>query len=143
MSKIIVLKKGLVTFIVTFAAVASVALSAIITSVSVQTRSTAMMTVVIDPGHGGIDGGVTGVATGALESELNLAVAKLLRDDFRAAGFRVVMTRSTSAGLYGNAQGSLKRADMQNRKKIIEKAEPDLVLSIHMNKFELQSRRGA
>lgn len=110
---------------------------------TVLAKSSARFTVVIDAGHGGIDGGVTGVKTGAVESELNLAVAKLLRDDFQTAGFRVVMTRTTSAGLYGSARTSLKKTDMKNRRKIIEKADPDLVISVHMNNYALPSRRGA
>ena len=100
-------------------------------------------TVVIDAGHGGIDGGVTGATTGIAESELNLSVAKFLKEDFAAAGFKVVMTRTSSAALYGYLGGSLKKRDMQNRKRVIEKASPDLVISIHMNKCPIPSRRGA
>lgn len=100
-------------------------------------------TVVIDAGHGGIDGGVSGVSTGVKESDLNLAYAKSLKKYFLSSGFDVIMTRSTSAGLYGRATSSLKKTDMKNRKRIIEKAAPDLVISIHMNKYPLSSRRGA
>ena len=53
------------------------------------------LTVVLDAGHGGIDGGVTGVNTGVKESELNLLIVKKLRDylfgcgALRAGYFRV------------------------------------------------------
>ena len=101
------------------------------------------MTVVIDAGHGGIDGGVTGRTTGAVESELNLLVAKLLKEDFEAAGFNVVMTRTTSAGLYKTSYSSLKKTDMLNRKRIIEDAGASAVISVHMNECPYPSRRGA
>ncbi|WP_053364192.1 SH3 domain-containing protein [Bacillus sp. FJAT-27251] len=50
-------------------------------------------TVVIDPGHGGRDGGTVG-ARGTLEKNLNLATARLLYDKLKAAGTNVVMTRN-------------------------------------------------
>ena len=57
--------------------------------------------VVIDAGHGGIDGGVTGVNTGVKESDINLEVAKALKEKLEAGGMTVVMTRTTPASLYG------------------------------------------
>ncbi len=99
--------------------------------------------VVIDVGHGGIDSGVIGSKTGVKESELNLAVAKKLASVLREAGINAVLTRETSAGLYGSATGNLKKKEMQKRKEIILKEKPNLVVSIHMNKFSLSTRRGA
>jgi len=102
------------------------------------------MTVVIDAGHGGRDGGVTGVNTGIRESELNLAIARSLRHFFVLHGYNVVMTRESQAGLYGNApQGHRKAADFERRREIIERTSPDLVISIHLNSFPLPSVRGA
>ena len=97
--------------------------------------------IVLDAGHGGIDGGVTGVRTGVKESELNLKVVKKLEKYLTDAG--VILTRSSEAGLYGVANSSLKRKDMEKRKSIIEKAKPTLVISIHMNQYSLSTRRGA
>lgn len=99
--------------------------------------------VVLDAGHGGIDGGVSGVLTGVKESELNLKVVKKLENCFVSAGIDVVLTRSTDAGLYGVATKNLKKKDMQKRKEIIEKANPALVISVHMNKYGVSGRRGA
>ncbi len=102
------------------------------------------LTVVIDAGHGGIDGGVSGVKTGVTESELNLSVAFCLQECFKSAGVKTVLTRTDENGLYGVYNDyTFKRRDMENRRKIIEKAKPDLVISIHMNKFSTASRRGA
>ncbi len=99
--------------------------------------------IVLDAGHGGVDGGVSGVNTNVKESELNLKVVKKLENYLVGAGMNVVLTRSTDAGLYGIASGNLKRKDMEKRKQIINNAEPHLVVSIHMNKFSLSERRGA
>lgn len=99
--------------------------------------------IVLDAGHGGVDGGVSGVNTGVKESELNLIITKKLEKKLLEAGFSVVLTRKTDAGLYGLATENLKRKDMQKRQEIINKERPNLVLSIHLNKFSVSTRRGA
>ncbi len=99
--------------------------------------------IVLDAGHGGIDAGVCGVNTKVKESELNLSVVKKLENYLVGAGFSVVLTRSSDAGLYGMATGGFKKKDMLKRKEIIEAAKPTLVVSVHMNKYSLSSRRGA
>ena len=101
------------------------------------------ITVVLDAGHGGIDGGVVGVKTGVKESELNLKIVKKLENYLREGGINSVLTRKTEAGLYGVAVKNLKRRDMEKRKEIILKARPALVVSVHLNKFSVSSRRGA
>ena len=99
-------------------------------------------TVVIDPGHGGIDGGVVG-AGGDRKSTRNLAMSKELAQFLTDAGFRVVLTREDENGLYDEDDVNKKRADMEKRKDIIVKTNPDFVISIHANKFPGDSRRGA
>ena len=99
--------------------------------------------VVLDAGHGGIDGGVCGSTTGIKESELNLSLVMKLKGYLTNAGMHVVLTRSTSAGLYGVANSNLKSKDMKKRKEIINNAKPNLVVSIHMNNYSLTTRRGA
>lgn len=99
--------------------------------------------IVIDAGHGGIDAGVSGVNSGVKESDLNLILSKKLSKILADAGFSTVLTRKTEAGLYGIASGNLKRKDMQKRKEIILEERPNVVISIHLNKFSLSTRRGA
>ena len=100
------------------------------------------LTVVIDAGHGGIDGGVTGVKTGMAESDINLAVSRYLGQELEEAGFQVVQTRLTEAGLYGTAAPGYKKRDMQKRSEIIASAAPALVISVHQNFFSSSARRG-
>ena len=97
-------------------------------------------TVVIDAGHGGADPGVTGVKTGVKESDLNLKTALVLGDIFTSAGYKAVQTRY---GEESTAEGAFdKTADMAARRETIRRAEPEAVISIHMNKYEGPSRRG-
>jgi N-acetylmuramoyl-L-alanine amidase len=88
-------------------------------------------TVVIDAGHGGLDGGAVGRQTGVREDGLNLVVAKKLKALFEKNGIKVVMTRQNEKSL-----GTTKQADMAKRREIIESAGADIVISIHMNKFK-------
>ena len=98
--------------------------------------------IVIDAGHGGIDAGVHGVATGAKESDINLAIAKKLKGYFSGAGFKVVMTRTDNGGLYGLSTSGFKMRDMKKRKQIIEDSKADMVISVHQNSCPVPSRRG-
>ncbi len=101
------------------------------------------LTIVIDAGHGGVDGGVTGTVTGEKESDINLAVSRMLRTKFEEAGFCVVETRPTQSGLYGLATAGFKKRDMNRRAEIIKKSAPCAVISVHQNFFSRTDRRGA
>ncbi len=101
------------------------------------------LTVVLDAGHGGIDGGVVGTVSRTRESDINLAISRLLQRELEDAGFYVVQTRPTEAGLYGAATPGYKRRDMQKRAEIITKSAPAAVVSIHQNFFSQSARRGA
>ena len=90
------------------------------------------ITVVLDAGHGGIDNGVSGKYTGALESDLNLAITKKVKNNLIKAGINVVLTRESSNGLYGLATKNRKRKDMLKRKEIIEGISPKLVVSLQI-----------
>ena len=54
------------------------------------------LTVVIDAGHGGVDGGVVGKTSGRKESDINLSISRYLQEEFEEAGFLVVQTRPTA-----------------------------------------------
>ncbi len=105
--------------------------------------NTQRLTIVIDAGHGGIDGGVVGRVSGVKESDINLSISRCLQKEFEQAGFRVVQTRPTEAGLYGTATAGYKKRDMQKRAEIIQENAPALVISVHQNFFSMTSRRGA
>ncbi|MDE6356316.1 MAG: N-acetylmuramoyl-L-alanine amidase [Clostridia bacterium] len=129
-----------------FFAAAVVAVGAIIGltcgSAASAVSSASEKVIVIDAGHGGVDAGVLGVKTGKKESDINLAIAKQLKGYFADAGFTVVMTRKTNAGLYGSASQGFKMRDMKKRKEIIVNSKADMVISIHQNFCPIPSRRG-
>lgn len=94
-------------------------------------------TVVLDAGHGGPDGGAVGVKTGVKEAGLNLKVTLYVRDELVKRGVNVVLTRSDD-----NALDDTKHKDMAKRKRIMNSANADAVVSIHMNKFKDSSVSG-
>ena len=98
--------------------------------------------IVVDAGHGGRDGGSVGV-NGTIEKDINLEYALLLEKKLVAAGYTVVLTRKTGDGLYSNFAKNKKISDMTARMEIIKKANPNLVISIHMNSFSDSSVKGA
>lgn len=104
----------------------------------VAAASATALTVVVDAGHGGMDGGAVGTDTGVAEAGLNLAVASLLKEALEAEGMAVVMTRES-----GEALADTKRGDMEARRRILRRPDVDLVVSIHMNKFTDRSVSGA
>ena len=95
--------------------------------------------IAIDAGHGGYDGGVTGVNSGVSEATVNLAVATLLKGYFESDGYRVVMTRTKDQAL---TSSSKKQEDMKARISLINRASPQLLLSLHVNYYPSSSRRG-
>ena len=78
--------------------------------------------VVIDPGHGGEDGGAQGVSK-MREKDINLAIAKKLEKMLTLSGFHVIMTRER------------KVSDLHNRLGLIEEQDDCIFLSIHQNHF--------
>lgn len=100
-------------------------------------------TIVIDAGHGGIDGGAVGKVTGVDESHINLEYAQTLKVLCENFGIGVTMTRSDMNGLYDVTASNKKRSDMERRRQIIESSNADLVVSIHMNSYPLPSAHGA
>lgn len=100
------------------------------------------MRIVLDAGHGGIDGGVVGVTTKMKESDLNLAITYKLKSELEDLGFEVILTRKTEAGLYDAATKGFKRQDMEKRREIICEQTPGMVLSIHQNFYSSRSARG-
>ena len=95
-------------------------------------------TIIIDPGHGGFDGGAES-DSGTAEKDINLAIGLELRELLEEEGFRVIMTRETDTALgesESTAIRSKKTADLLARKKLIDRKEPLLTVSIHLNSFK-------
>ena len=115
----------------------------VVASSKMITHDSPSYTIVIDPGHGGVDPGSIGYKTKVKESEINLAVSLLLQKKLESFGAKVVMTRETSSGLYGLSTVNYKKRDMQKRKDIIKATNPNIVVSVHMNSYVRHNLRGA
>lgn len=101
--------------------------------------------IVLDPGHGGPDGGAVGKGN-VLEKEIALAISLQLRDYLQQAGALVIMTRETDQDLAGrDVQGLSRRKtdDLYKRLSIINESNGDLFLSVHLNVIPSPRWRGA
>lgn len=98
--------------------------------------------VVIDAGHGGIDPGKIGV-NGALEKDINLEIAFMVKRFLEASDVKVIMTREGDDGLYDESSSNKKVEDMKRRIQLIDEAAPVLTVSIHQNSYEEEYVHGA
>ncbi len=106
-------------------------------SPTVQVMPEQKPVIVIDAGHGGMDGGASS-ADGVQEKDINLAIAKCLQEEMRGYPVEVKMTRTDDRGLYTDDERPIrqkKREDLLNRKKMIEQEDVILGVSIHLNSF--------
>lgn len=78
--------------------------------------------IVIDPGHGGKDGGTTGVRHGTLEKDLNLTLSLLLADKLRSHGAEVRLTRDEDIFI-----------ELHDRVAEAQQFNADLFISLHHN----------
>ena len=100
-------------------------------------RLSAETVIVIDPGHGGADGGAVS-PNGTKESELNLCVSLRLRDLCRLLGFRVQMLRTEDVSLEDASAVTVsekKISDLKSRVKLVNGTPGALLVSIHQNSF--------
>ena len=92
--------------------------------------------VVIDAGHGGVDGGAVS-CTGVYESQINLQIALKLDDLMHLLGVPTVMIRNTDRSVYteGESIAAKKVSDIKERVRIVNTTPNALFLSIHQNHF--------
>lgn len=123
---------------------------------SAPASTTPRPTVVIDAGHGGMDGGCVSASssgtgagtTGAegariLEKDCNLSISKKLAALFRVSGYNVVMTRETDVMLDGEGlAGGAKMRDLRARLDIASRYPDAIFISIHCNKFPSAECKG-
>ncbi len=101
-------------------------------------------TVVIDPGHGGIDPGAVG-KNSTLEKDINLEISLYLREYLEQSGAVVILTREKDVGLY-DEEGSIrnkKNQDLKRRKDIVKDSNGSLFITIHLNSFTQSQYYGA
>lgn len=110
--------------------------------VSVQ-EPTPTPVIILDPGHGGTDGG-TKSADGVLESRINLDISLRLKDLLNLMGIDCIMTRSKDVSLDtdGTTIREKKNSDLRNRVKLVNETDNCVLLSIHQNYFSQSQYSG-
>lgn len=98
--------------------------------------------IVIDVGHGGSDPGKVGV-TGIKEKDVNLSIARYLKDYLLAQDYTVYMTRETDCDLYDASVSNKKRSDLNHRIQFITEQNADCFISIHQNSYPDTLQHGA
>ena len=93
--------------------------------------------VVIDAGHGGVDGGAVS-CTGVEESQINLEIALRLNDLMHLLGLNTYMIRTEDVSIYtdGNSIAAKKVSDLKERVRIINQTPNAILISVHQNYFQ-------
>ncbi len=101
-------------------------------------------TIIIDPGHGGEDGGAVS-CSGKPESHFNLEISLRLNDLLHLMGYKTVMLRTEDISIYteGKTLAAKKVSDLKKRVKIVNETENALLISIHQNMFSDSKYHGA
>ena len=101
-------------------------------------------TVIIDAGHGGVDGGATS-CSGIPESQINLEIALRLNDILQLLGMKTTMIRTTDCSVYteGESIAAKKVSDLKNRVSTVNSNDNTLLISIHQNYYPDGQYHGA
>lgn len=118
--------------------------SRVVTVISEELPFVRKHCIVIDPGHGGEDGGAVS-CTGRMESEYNLVISRRLDDLLHLLGYRTRMTRTSDVSIYttGNTLAQKKVSDLKERVRIVNETGNALLVSIHQNQFSDSRYSGA
>ncbi|WP_240377750.1 N-acetylmuramoyl-L-alanine amidase CwlD [Bacillus piscicola] len=101
--------------------------------------------IILDPGHGGVDGGATS-KSGILEKDIALKVSLQLRDYLQEAGALVFMTREGDYDLSDDdvkGYSRRKTKDLHKRAEIINESGGDMFVSLHLNAIAATQWSGA
>lgn len=113
---------------------------------SINNTYPALPILIIDPGHGGEDGGAVGV-DGTVESQINLEISLKAAEIARLIGIPILMTRNEDISLHDTGAETLRQkkiSDLKNRVSICEKIDNGLLISFHQNSLpEAKSVKGA
>lgn len=109
------------------------------------TPSKSSKIVILDAGHGGMDGGCT-AADGSVEKDINLNILLNLRDMLVASGYTVEVTRDSDKSIHDKGVEGIanqKSSDMDNRLALFNKYDNAICVSIHQNQFTDSKYSGA
>ena len=140
----VVIKKNNILFLVAIFFVSVIMLNLSLKN-EIESVFSPSKVVVIDPGHGNIDGGAVG-NSGSIEKDINLSICKKIKEHLKKDGFNVVLTREDDSPLTdtnGKNVRQIKRDDLKYRKKMRDAQNTSIFVSVHMNKFHDEKQKGA
>jgi N-acetylmuramoyl-L-alanine amidase len=88
--------------------------------------------IVIDPGHGGIDGGAVSAEKTILEKNIVMEMSRILADNLKEMGYAVLNLREEDIFL-----GLMERTDIANL------SNADAIISVHINSYDAEYVNGA
>ncbi|MBQ4898712.1 N-acetylmuramoyl-L-alanine amidase [Paenibacillus sp. Marseille-P2973] len=100
--------------------------------------------ILIDAGHGGIDGGTS--YGDILEKDINLAISRRLYMILRSHGYRTILNRTGDYALSDDNRWLNSRSrhirDLAQRKELSEQVPSSIVVSLHVNWGRNKAKRG-
>ena len=109
--------------------------SAVNASKNLQLEQEGGFVLVIDPGHGGVDGGASS-ASGTVEKHLNLAIGLRMEEIAQLLGVETVMTRQEDVDLHDESAETIRQkkvSDLKNRVALVNGTAGGILVSIHQN----------
>ena len=118
--------------------------SATATAFAEQDEAERDICIVIDPGHGGEDGGAVS-CTGTPESTYNLEISRRLKDLLNLLGYETTMIRETDISVYtkGDTLAQKKASDLKERVNLVNETDGAVLISVHQNYFSDSQYSGA
>lgn len=114
------------------------------TPINALAEETDQKIILIDPGHGGFDGGAKS-KSGVIEKDINLQISLKLKEILEQKGYKVYLTREEDKGLdeKGSTIKEKKREDLKKRRDLKAEMKCDVFVSIHQNMFPQSKCFGA
>lgn len=113
--------------------------------VTVQSGNNKIPVIIIDAGHGGVDGGAVS-SDGTQEQYINLDIARKINEYLTKLGYKTIMTRSDDNSIHDPDADTIRQkkvSDIHNRLKIIETNPDSIFVSVHLNYYSESKYSGA
>lgn len=107
--------------------------------------NTVTPTIIIDPGHGGFDGGAL-TNDGFPEKDINLEISIYLKKMLDLWGYNTVITRESDISLEDEGLTTIrqrKKSDIHKRMAVMESIDNAVFVSIHQNHYSVERYSGA
>ena len=141
-------KVKLILFISLFTIIGGISAASVISylnsAVDASVGNPKYITVIIDAGHGGPDGG-TSADDGTLEKDLNLQISLKLNEFLKAMGINTVMIRTEDVSIHDDGAKTIREkkvSDIRNRLSVVNNTDNSIFVSIHQNHFSQPKYKG-